>query len=1543
MEHRGRFRSAKWVPMMVLALFLAVGCSSSDDGPEVREGVFVDSPVAGLGYETPIRSGTTDENGRFFYEDGEIVHFFLGGLRLGEAPGRPRLSPLDLVDGAEGVEEPAVTNMSRLLLSLDADCDPNNGIDIPAAVRVLFGPEGPVDPEALDFSLEPEEFGRTPAVLALFAALDETGAFSCVPGLWDVHSARAHLRASLGLDEPRYSLTVDVEGEGTVDRKPAEDETFAEGTEIVLTARPAEEWTFVGWRGDSDGDSEVLTLTMDADRTVVAVFREIEAVAFRLEIGVEGEGTVISDPPGDVHDAGTAVILTAVAAEGWEFAGWSGALTGASVAETLVMDADRQVSARFVPREEPPPRYSLSTAVEGQGAVEVDPASDDGFHELGTRVALSAVPESGWTFVGWEGAADGDVSPISLEMDGDKTVLARFAEIPSPVEYALEIAVNGNGAVDASPSRDGYPEGAEVMLTANPDPGWSFAGWGGDLSGTSRERTLVMDGDKRVTATFFVPISPPPPTPDPPPQPTRYTLAVNIEGEGTVTPDDGVHNAGTVLNLTAVPAEGWEFQGWTGDIGDADPAGNPIALTMDGDRTVSATFEEIPVETYALTATPSGEGTIALDPLGGTYETDTEVTLTAEPGEGWRFVEWTSDIGTADPAGNPIALTMDADRTVAAVFEELTLTLAGRVAARGFPVASATVRAGSAETRTDEAGNYTLALSPAERLNIDGTVPGGPVFAISAAAPGHATTHAKVAYVPGQEDYQAHIRLIPVTLAIGDDDDVTNRVDIARNGETIGELTIPASAFPADVTEIKGNITYIDPTTEDIDAFPGGDFLAVRAGDPDDFDILESLGLMDFDLVDENGTPVGELGGEATVCMKIPGTLNVSDGEEIPLWWYDPDAGLWREEGRGTVEERADGAFWVCGAVSHFTWWNYDRPIETHACFKFSFVKEADGTPVTGLNWFAEGVDYAGTSPERPCGCDAGDPAPCPAAAISSFTVMRGAQIRVYALIDDNTRYYLRDDGDGTFSLGTEVGDATIWTAPDVQGSCLWGENTGSCAFLDGPNGDGILPLGGINYAPTILSFAISDPDGNGQVDADETVVLTAEIVDAEGDSIDASWEIDCPGGTLANEVRDGDFFRVDFAAPSNLAICRVTISATDDHGNRSGAVETIRVFGEPDHGRIAGKVHGPDGNPAAQVPVRLSRPADPDGNWDASDRVFYTRVDGSYEFDEVPCDQEVSDGTGTGLGFSGALAATVPVNGTVWTLEDYATYRCENFDADGCRFDLHFPTRWGTLQGNAYGYAEDTVTFSGGGGGEGTDQEGGGSLRATVAVVAGTYGPLSVPVGTVFVADPNRNPWEWTGFPVLRDGETVVADIGPEATGAFEGTVYDDAGNPVPNAVVRFWQQGAERNTAADAAGKYRFEDVPTGIHDLQGQGTALNFVSGGVALFMRDQTPAPVADINGTGVTVEVILYEYDGNPMADTEVSLSIGRSNETRTTDAAGRCTFAGVNTGMAQVSVWLGETENYRGTSRSFAAGESGSAVIVELQMPAPVSECRGFR
>ncbi len=143
------------------------------------------------------------------------------------------------------------------------------------------------------------------------------------------------------------------------------------------------------------------------------------------------------------------------------------------------------------------------------------------------------------------------------------------------------------------------------------------------------------------------------------------TLTIDIVGQGTVDvdPDRLSYDQGEQVQLTANPAPGYRFIGFSGDL---QTTANPATLTTDADVYVVATFEQIP--RYTLSVELIGQGSLTADPNRTSYLQGTQVDLTATPEPGYRFIGFSGDLQTAT---NPATITIDADANVIATFEQI--------------------------------------------------------------------------------------------------------------------------------------------------------------------------------------------------------------------------------------------------------------------------------------------------------------------------------------------------------------------------------------------------------------------------------------------------------------------------------------------------------------------------------------------------------------------------------------------------------------------------------------------------------------------------------------------------------------------------------------------------------------------------------------------------------------------------------------------------------------------------------------------------------
>ncbi len=103
--------------------------NADNNSSQILTGRLVDSAVSGMSYETATQSGVTDSDGAFSYMANETVTFSLGGIELPGVEGADVITPLSIFS-TDDILDNRVANLARLLQSLDADGNAENGIDL---------------------------------------------------------------------------------------------------------------------------------------------------------------------------------------------------------------------------------------------------------------------------------------------------------------------------------------------------------------------------------------------------------------------------------------------------------------------------------------------------------------------------------------------------------------------------------------------------------------------------------------------------------------------------------------------------------------------------------------------------------------------------------------------------------------------------------------------------------------------------------------------------------------------------------------------------------------------------------------------------------------------------------------------------------------------------------------------------------------------------------------------------------------------------------------------------------------------------------------------------------------------------------------------------------------------------------------------------------------------------------------------------------------------------------------------------------------------
>lgn len=185
--------------------------------------------------------------------------------------------------------------------------------------------------------------------------------------------------------------------------------------------------------------------------------------------------------------------------------------------------------------------YTISRAPSENGTIKLSP--EQASYTYAQRVGIQAVGNIGYRFAGWGGDLSGTQNPVVVNITQNMSISATFEPAPPPV---VNINSSGNGSVSVVPDKDEYQYGETITLTAKANPGYLFAGWTGDLTGSQNPATYVINGDTTITANFASA------NPDSI-QSDDFNCGLNTDMWTFVDPlDDGSYDAnGSQLRLTA--------------------------------------------------------------------------------------------------------------------------------------------------------------------------------------------------------------------------------------------------------------------------------------------------------------------------------------------------------------------------------------------------------------------------------------------------------------------------------------------------------------------------------------------------------------------------------------------------------------------------------------------------------------------------------------------------------------------------------------------------------------------------------------------------------------------------------------------------------------------------------------------------------------------------------------------------------------------------------------------------------------------------------
>lgn len=496
------------------------------------------------------------------------------------------------------------------------------------------------------------------------------------------------------------------------------------GREVTLIAEPEEGYQFVKWTSGTNDISDEATYTFvpNASAQYVAHFKVItHTVGVSTSDAVFGlvqiDGATPAESASKEVNYGTEVTLTAEPKSGYVFKHWTSGGDVVSIDNPLRVDVTDDVNyvAVFIPQSQNT-GVSIVATTDGGGTATVN-SNNSVNAERNEEITLAATPASGYYFVEWR-VGDKVVSTkatFTTSAQTARTYKAVFAALPTG---NATINAYGRGGGNASvqnmtgttlgTTNVSVPYGTTFKLVATKTGNVDFKCWtknttvgnGGEIISNDMVTEVVATESMKYFANFAAATS------------VSATASANTGGTAEVTGDKTY--AGEVT-FKATANTGYNFTNWTNAGGDVVSTEPYYTTLLTSDLALTANFEvsgstgpstpDVPTpEVYNISVSVNGTNGTATASSNSVTQGQ-QVTLTATPNAGYKFVNWTLG-GTVVSTEATYTFTPTASGEYVANFAPITYTVQASTANRDLGMIQIGEEAGTGTTTQTATVNH---------------------------------------------------------------------------------------------------------------------------------------------------------------------------------------------------------------------------------------------------------------------------------------------------------------------------------------------------------------------------------------------------------------------------------------------------------------------------------------------------------------------------------------------------------------------------------------------------------------------------------------------------------------------------------------------------------------------------------------------------------------------------------------------------------------------------------------------------------------------
>jgi hypothetical protein len=390
------------------------------------------------------------------------------------------------------------------------------------------------------------------------------------------------------------------------------------GGVIDITAKPELGYEFTSWSSSAPG-TILSAASLQTKFTVGAGDALISANYTAIDYNISITGPNGSQSGSGIYNIGDAISLTANPDPGYKFISWSKSGPG-SISNTAVSSTTFIVGAGHATITAIYELIDYTITIEGSNGTE----TGSGIYNINNTINITSIPDPGYEFTSWsltgQGSLDSITSPnTKLTVGaGNCTVKAIYTLI----DYS--ISTDGSNGTE-TPGSGINNIGNIIDITATPDLGYLFSNWStngdGSITNSSLNNTsyVVNTSDAVLTANY-----------------KAIDYLINFNSTNGIVNSPGIYNINNNINLLSTPDLGYEFVSWSksgaGTIANTSSASTQFTVG-NGDCDISATYNAIDYNIIV-------NGDNGTESLGGIYNINNIVSLTANPDPGYKFSHW---------------------------------------------------------------------------------------------------------------------------------------------------------------------------------------------------------------------------------------------------------------------------------------------------------------------------------------------------------------------------------------------------------------------------------------------------------------------------------------------------------------------------------------------------------------------------------------------------------------------------------------------------------------------------------------------------------------------------------------------------------------------------------------------------------------------------------------------------------------------------------------------------------------------------------------